>query len=132
GDLGGQADCLLGLGGLERLAGQRMRARSCYEQALGIATASQNKRAEASSLQALGWLDKEEGNLNSARLRFQTALDIRSGINDTGAAECLLGLGTLDEATGELANANERYSSAFSYWSEIGDRQGQASALTSL
>ncbi len=128
-----RAECLNLMGVICYHKGEYARAAEYYQQALQHWQAAGYERGTASVLINLGLLDWLQQDLQSAEVRFQSALKILEKYQDRQSLQsCLLNLGNLAAERGEYAETERRYEQSRKIAESIGDRMGAAAALNNM
>ena len=97
-------------GDFYQATGQPDRARACYQKALGIATAAQDKKEMAIYLHNLGMIAQDQGNYPEARRLYEESLKLERELGDkSGIAKTLGQLGKLAEQEKDDATAARNY-----------------------
>jgi predicted ATPase len=107
--------------------------RGWLEQALASATrASTAMRAKA--LNAVGWLAREQGDINRAEAAAEEGLELRDKAEIGGAVAADLQniLGEVARHRGDYERATKRFEEGLALYREVGDRRGIAWSLGSL
>ena len=124
-----------------RYQGDYEAARIQQEQALTLARTAQSaagptrplRQVEANTLQALGLLALEQGDLEKAGSHCQAALQLFRGIADQrGEGQILNHLGDICRQKDDPTAAREYYEQSLHISQEIGNRQGEALVLDNL
>jgi tetratricopeptide (TPR) repeat protein len=107
-------------------------ARHWYQRMLD--TAERTDEYEASrALYGLAMIDLNQGDYETAREKFQTALEIRQQIGGrAGEVEILHSLAMIDLRQGDYETARKKFQTALEIFQQIGDRAGEASTLHNL
>lgn len=102
-------------------------AREYLQQALSIATASSDRRAQAFALYHLGALERDIGEHATARGLLTKALDIydKTG-NRHGQADCYFHLGQVDRLTGDYETSKQHLNQALRIYVELEYRREEA------
>ena len=122
----------------ERLSGQgtkasREAAIKKYEEALSIHRAAVDRVAEATTLQRLGNLYNDLGELRKALDYYNQALPMWQAIGDRHEeATVLKSIGSVFEGLGERGKALERYSQALILFRAVNDRGAEAVTLSGM
>jgi tetratricopeptide (TPR) repeat protein len=133
GALLGQANCHLGLGTLDQLAGNQTAARSHLEQAISAYQRLGNRLGEANALMGLGVLDQIGGDYGSAQERYHAALAHYQELGNTsGRAYAHAELGAVAQLASRYAEALAHTNQALALYTEAGSHTGQAEAYTNL
>jgi DNA-binding SARP family transcriptional activator len=133
GDQLGQADALLNLGDLRRLAGDYPGATEALEQARGIYADTGGRPGEAGALLCLGEVRRSTGDFPAAAGLLEQAQGIYSDIGGRlGEAAALLVLGTVWQVTGDYPAAVDALERSLQISRRAGNRPGEAEALRNL
>lgn len=124
---------LLGAGQLNRLAGNNETARRYSEECLDLARVADDKKSAALSLQRLGFLKLDEGNILGAEPMFAEGLQFAQDLGDKQVLGMLYNaMGELSRLQNDLVRADEHYSKALNFNREAGDRVRQTTNLINL
>lgn len=105
-------------------------AQEKYETALQLWRALQDHFAEAQTLNAIGYINKELGAPRKSLEFYEQALSLRRGVKDTyGEAETLNNIAAAYSALGELRKAIDHYEQALLLRRALRDHGGEALAL---
>jgi tetratricopeptide (TPR) repeat protein len=116
------------IAGMHAATGENKRAIELHSRALALAQKAGNVPLEAATRGNLGRVHFESKNWAASRQEFEHALRLFKDMGDKrGQALSLLGLGRLDVATG-----HEFLRSAAAMFHEIGDTEGEQTALEQL
>lgn len=131
GNPGAEADAYLGLGDLERDAGNFEAARAAYDSARFAAQAGRDLRTEALALARLG--ETEQGRDLDARRRFAEARAlIAEGEDPVLDGWIQLGIGRLDRRIGRADEPRSAYLAALGNFADNRSDVGAAHALLAL
>ncbi len=107
-------------------------AKQWYQRMLDAADGT-DKYEAARALHGLATIDLEQGDYETARKKFQTALEINQQIRDrAGEAGTLHNLATIDLEQGDYETARKKFQTALEIRQQIGDRAGEASTWYQL
>jgi tetratricopeptide (TPR) repeat protein len=107
-------------------------ARHWYQRMLDAAEGTDEYEA-ARALHGLATIDANQGDYETARKKFQSALEISQQIGDrAGEASTLNNLASIDLDQGDYGTAREKFQTALEILQQIGDRAGEAKTLHNL
>ena len=111
-----------------QIHGYLVEGRQALESALA-ATPDVPSELRANALNMSGILAGEQGEFDTARARFEAALDYAHAVGATRViSSALVNLGTLSFFGGELDAARDLYKESIAYFASLGDIRGQALA----
>jgi DNA-binding SARP family transcriptional activator/tetratricopeptide (TPR) repeat protein len=129
GDRLAEADALVDLGDMRRLADDQQGAARSLEQALSIYRDLGNRLGEANALHCLG-NKRVTADVPTATRRMEQALRIFRDLGDRlGEANALQELGLARRLTGDFAEAGGIFARSLAIYRNLGNRLGEASAL---
>lgn len=124
---------MLKLGQVLELDGQWQAAEVLYQQALALASETQDARAHARYETAIGELYRKQGHYEAATQRFQQARGVFEAIQDqVGVGQVLHYSGTLAAQQGDYETARQRYQESLLIRRGLGDQANIASLLSNL
>ncbi|HKX30268.1 MAG TPA: tetratricopeptide repeat protein [Blastocatellia bacterium] len=124
---------LIALGDSYADLSEAQRARECYEQALELVIAINDRRGEAHALNGLGMAHYLGGGLNRSREYHEATLEIARSIKDQRVEAVALGhLAVTHFALGEARRAVTLFEQQLKVAREIGDRRNESVALGGL
>ncbi|MEQ1747521.1 MAG: toll/interleukin-1 receptor domain-containing protein, partial [Saprospiraceae bacterium] len=127
---GSNAAALQALGDLERRLGNVERARSLYDEAIGLFKKEQDDLGRANALKALGDLESRLGNVERARSLYDEAIGLfKKEQSDLGRANALKALGDLERRLGNVERARSLYDEAIGLFKKEQSDLGRANAL---
>jgi non-specific serine/threonine protein kinase len=130
---GVRAKLLSGAAQLNRLRGNRELARSYSEEELRLARSTGDKKNAALSLQRLGFLRLDDGELAEARALLEDGLQFALELGDKQVLGMLYnGLGELSRLQEDFERATDFYLKALAFNREAGDRVRQTTNLINL
>ncbi len=110
--------------------GESDSARLAWEDGLAIASECGAAQVQADCLEALAYLDYEEGRLKDALSRIEAADGLYRHLADTaGLARCIVTSGRVVLTQGDYTHAMALFQHAQGLFQDLRDRGGQASAL---
>jgi tetratricopeptide (TPR) repeat protein/predicted transcriptional regulator len=135
-----EIQCAERRGRMQLFAGQLDAANVEFETAIQLAAHPPDgadpdhvTKLAARSLNNLGTVENERGNLDRAAERYEEALDRYRDVDDRhGESKCLNNLGTLAHVRGDLAEAERYYLRSQEIDEEVGARRTRANTLTNL
>ena len=128
-----RAKLLSGAAQLNRLKGNRQLARSYSEEELLLARSTGDKKNAALSLQRLGFLRLDDGELENARALLEEGLQFALELGDKQVLGMLYnGLGELSRLQEDFDRAADFYLKALAFNREAGDRVRQTTNLINL
>jgi len=128
-----RAKALSGAGILAGIQGDYKAAMGLLEQGLSISRSLDYQDGVATSLNALGNMNREQGDLAVAKGLFEESLALRRGLGDQSKiAMSLVNLGNVTRDQGNLAEARELFEESLAIRRESGGKSGIALALNNL
>ena len=120
-------------GNIHLSSGDRRKAMESYKAALEILRVVQNKYVEAKTLNNLGIVLSDLGNVDEGMAAYEKALEIRKQLNDPrGQAEILGNIGAAYTARGEYQRALESYAVSLPIVQKGTDRQVEVKLLINI
>jgi predicted ATPase/class 3 adenylate cyclase/Tfp pilus assembly protein PilF len=114
-------------------AGQGPEARARLEASQAGAREAGNRRCECRAMVSLGFLDIQEGRLESARARVESALSIARELNERIIqSEACNVLGNMESVLGRREQALANYHEALALAREVGNRHREGNVLGNL
>ncbi|WFE27174.1 tetratricopeptide repeat protein [Solwaraspora sp. WMMD791] len=133
GDPLAQANCHLGLGTLDQIAGNHTAARSHFNEANAHYEQVDSALGSANASMELGVLDQISGDYAAAQRRFETAMQGYQQLgNVLGQAYAHAELAAVAKLLNAYAEARKHVNSALTYYDQAGSQAGQAEAYSSL
>lgn len=133
GDQRGEADALIGLGDIQRLAGDLDDAAASFVQALDLHRDFDDGLGQAGALSSLGVVQRVAGDYPAAIASQEQALELFGDHDDlVGEADALNELGVVRYQTGNYPAAAASLSRALERYRELGNRLGEGDALNYL
>ncbi|MFG2055039.1 tetratricopeptide repeat protein [Micromonospora sp. NPDC048930] len=133
GDREGQAQGLLGLGGVHYRLGRYEVAAECLQQALTLFRRLGNPLGEARALDGLGDVERRTGHYRMAVHHHMLALSLYRRVGDPmGEADALTGLGTVEHRLNEAERGADHLQQAVALFRRLADPHGEATALNNL
>jgi len=127
-----RANALDGAGMLAWLQGDYVHAHTCLEESEALWRALDRPERLARTLSCLGFPNLEEGNVVTARARFEESVALCHQVNDRWfLAMSLYGLCLVAQHTGD-SGAQARGEASLAVWRELGDTWGISLMLTTL
>lgn len=124
---------LINLGSACRDAGDTVRARGAFTEALAVGKAEDNASRVAAALENLGALAQAEGDLRTANEMLETSVELaRSTGNYHRLAHGLLSLGDLARQEEDLDRAVSLYERSFKHYRQLNETLGMAESLSGL
>jgi predicted ATPase/DNA-binding SARP family transcriptional activator len=124
---------LVNLGSACRDAGDTIRAREAFEEALAVGEAEDDASRIAAALENLGALAQEEGDLRTANEMLETSVELaRSTGNYHRLAHGLLSLGDLAREEEDLDRAVSLYERSLKHYRQLNETLGMAESLSGL
>ena len=121
------------LGMIAHYEGDRDRAKSFYEEALGLVRGAHDAHLEAMLLNNLGDVVVAQNDPLAAQGHYEAALAIwRERRDDWGIGAALLNLGHLALRSGDAQRAGERYGEGLTMSVELGDQASIADYLNAI
>jgi tetratricopeptide (TPR) repeat protein len=129
----GEAACKYHLSQVAYHAKEHDRARSLNEEALSLTRAHGDRRQEMATLHQRAIIEHEAGNNEEAREFVKEALRYQIAIGRTfGEAVCLRLLASIELDLGNAVNARRNAAEALDLYTQLDDREHEASALFTL
>jgi tetratricopeptide (TPR) repeat protein/transcriptional regulator with XRE-family HTH domain len=133
GDRLGEADALVGLGGLQRNAGDYAAAATTLTQAIAIYIDVGDRTGHAVALSDLGFLHTLTGDYHAAEASHRRSLELARMVGSRKVeGYSLHSISLVQLLIGDHAAAAASSQQALAWFTELGDRFGQAGALNSL
>jgi len=127
------ADVRYRLGNVHKRLSELPKALACYEEALPLYRAINNKLGEANCIRSIGDVHLRLSELPEARARYEEALLIYRTINSKlGEANCISSLGDVHLRLSELPEARARYEEALPIYRAINNKLSEAKCISSL
>jgi CHAT domain-containing protein/tetratricopeptide (TPR) repeat protein len=133
GEKGSEALCLVALGRIYDLLGEKQTALEYYNQALPLTRAVGDRGGEATTLNNIGVVYDDLGEKQKALEYYNQALPLRRAVGDRGGeAATLTNIGYVYDSLGEKQKALEYYNQALPLYKVVGDRGGEATTLNNI